>query len=81
MPGAPERTILAKQWSEFTYEEKREERCKRWLSPAGVNFNSPEARKKIPVQSHAFDEGHQDGNPRSAPVTIPSGTYVPAGRY
>ena len=37
---------MAKQWSEFTREEKREERFQRWLSPAGVNFISPEAGKK-----------------------------------
>jgi hypothetical protein len=50
---------LAKQWSEFTWEEKREERFKRRLSPACVNFNGPEAGIKIPGQSHAADEGHQ----------------------
>ena len=34
---------MKKNWSELSPEEKREQRFKRWLSPEGVNFNSPEA--------------------------------------
>jgi uroporphyrinogen-III decarboxylase len=36
---------MEKNWSEFTPDEKREERFKRWLSPEGINFISPEAER------------------------------------
>ena len=36
---------MEKEWSELSLEEKRAERFNRWLSPKGVNFNSPEAEE------------------------------------
>ena len=35
---------MAEEWAEMTWEEKREERFQRWLSP-GIKFDSPEAEK------------------------------------
>ncbi len=67
---------MAKQWSEFTREEKREERFKRWLSPAGVNFNSPEAGKKYRAKATRLMKAIKMEVPDRVPVTIPSGTYV-----
>ncbi len=34
---------MDKNWNEMTLDEKREERFRRWLSPKGVDFISPEA--------------------------------------
>ncbi|MBP1622952.1 MAG: hypothetical protein H6Q07_972, partial [Acidobacteria bacterium] len=35
----------AKPWAEMTWQEKREERFKTWLSAPGVQFVSAEAEK------------------------------------
>jgi hypothetical protein len=37
---------MEKQWQEMTWQEKREERFKKWLATAGIKFESPEAEKK-----------------------------------
>jgi hypothetical protein len=34
-----------KAWADMTWQEKREERFKRWLSPKNVKFVSKEAEK------------------------------------
>ena len=41
----------AKTWAEMTWQEKREERFKRWLAAPGVQFVSAEAEKlyKLPA--------------------------------
>ena len=36
---------MEKNWSELTPDEKREARFKRWLSPDGINFISPDAER------------------------------------
>jgi len=36
---------MENKWADLSWEEKREERFKRWLSPTGVKFSSPEAEK------------------------------------
>jgi hypothetical protein len=69
---------LAKQWSEFTREEKREKRFKRWLSPAGVNFNSHAAKKRYLLKATRLMKAIKMEIPDRVPVTIPSGIYVPA---
>ena len=35
-----------KKWADLSPEEKREERFKRWLSPADVEFKSPKMLEK-----------------------------------
>ena len=35
----------AKPWAEMTWQEKREERFKRWLAAPGVKFVSAEAER------------------------------------
>ena len=35
-----------KQWSEMTWQEKREKRFNKWLYTGDINFSSPEAKKK-----------------------------------
>jgi hypothetical protein len=34
-----------RKWSDLSWQEKREERFKRWLSPDKVTFINPEAEK------------------------------------
>ena len=34
---------MEKKWEDFTLDEKQEEMFKRWLSPQGIEFSSPEA--------------------------------------
>lgn len=60
----------------MTREEKREERFKRWLSPADVKFNSPEARKKYQAKATRLMKAIKMEIPDRVPVTIPSSSYV-----
>jgi uroporphyrinogen-III decarboxylase len=66
---------LAKQWSELAREEKREERFKRWLSPAGVKFGSPAAKKRYQSKATRLMKAIKMEIPDRVPVTIPSSTY------
>jgi hypothetical protein len=38
---------MVKKWAELSPDERREERFKRWLSPANVNFSTAAAEKTI----------------------------------
>jgi hypothetical protein len=67
---------LVKEWSEFTPEEKREERFQRWLSPAGVNFVSPEAASKYRARATRLMKAIKMEIPDRVPVTIPSSSYI-----
>jgi uroporphyrinogen-III decarboxylase len=64
------------KWSEMTWEEKREERFTRWLSP-GVKFSSPEAEKLYRERVTRFIKTIKLEEPDRVPVMLPAGN-IPA---
>ena len=67
---------MKKQWSEMTWQEKREERFKRWLSPPGVKFNSPEAGKKYKARATRMMKAIKMEIPDRVPVHLATGSIV-----
>jgi len=63
-----------KQWPDMTWEERREERFKRWLSP-DVRFNSPEAEKLYKERVTRFIKVIKLEEPDRVPVALPSGFF------
>jgi uroporphyrinogen-III decarboxylase len=61
---------MTKQWKEMTWEEKREERFKRWLSP-GIKFVTPEAEKLYKERVTRFTRAIKLEKPDRVPVMIP----------
>ncbi len=70
---------MEKKWSEFTPEEKREARFKRWLSPENTDFVSPEAERLYKERVSRFIDAVNLKEPDRVPV-LQSGGCVPA-RY
>ncbi len=65
-----------KNWADMSWEEKREERFKRWLSP-DVKFVSPEAEKAYKERVTRFIRVIKLEEPDRVPVFLPTG-YLPA---
>ena len=63
-------------WADMTWEEKREERFKRWLSP-DVKFVSKEAKKLYKERVTRFIKVIKLEEPDRVPVLLPAG-YLPA---
>jgi hypothetical protein len=70
---------MKENWSELSPEEKREKRFKRWLSPDGVKFNSPEAETSYKERVTRLIDAISLREPDRVPVIANSG-HVPA-RY
>jgi len=68
---------MEKKWADLSWEEKREERFKRWLSPAGVKFSSPEAEKLYKERVNRFIKAIKLEEPDRVPVILPAGN-IPA---
>ena len=66
-----------KKWAEMTWQEKREERFKKWLDAPGVEFDSPEAKKKYRERVTRFIKVIKIEEPDRVPVILPAG-YLPA---
>ncbi len=64
-------------WSELSWEEKREERFKKWLDAPGVDFISPEAEKKYRERVKRYIKVFKLEEPDRVPVNLPAG-YLPA---
>ena len=64
-----------KQWSEMTWQEKREERFKRWLNPPDAEFVSPEAEKLYKERVTRFIRAIKMEEPDRVPVMLPTGNY------
>jgi uroporphyrinogen-III decarboxylase len=62
-------------WSEMTWQERREERFKRWLSPPNVKFISPEAEKLYKQRTTRFIKAIKLEEPDRVPVLLPVGNY------
>lgn len=67
---------MAKEWSAMTWQERREERFKRWLSPIDVKFNSPEAEKIYRARATRMMKAIRMEIPDRVPVHIPTGSIV-----
>jgi uroporphyrinogen-III decarboxylase len=65
---------MAKDWSEMTIEEKRQERFKRWLTP-DVKFASPEAEKGYQARVTRFIKAINLEEPDRVPVMLPEGFF------
>ncbi len=65
---------MEKQWAEMTWQEKREERFNRWISP-DIEFESPEAEKFYKERTTRFIKTIKLEEPDRVPVALPSGVY------
>ncbi len=65
----------AKKWEEMTWQEKREERFKRWLNPPDVKFISPGAEKLYKERATRFIKAIKLEEPDRVPVMLPTGNY------
>ena len=66
-----------KKWADLSWEEKREARFKRWLSPTGVKFSGPEAEKLYKERVTRFIKAIKLEEPDRVPVILPAGN-IPA---
>jgi len=62
-------------WEKLTWQEKREERFKKWLEAPGVTFNSPAAKKAYQERVTRFIKVIKLEEPDRVPVMLPSGYY------
>ena len=63
-----------KNWAEMTWEQKREERFKRWLSP-DIKFKNGEAEKLYKERTTRFIWAIKLEEPDRVPVLLPSGFF------
>jgi hypothetical protein len=68
---------MEKKWPGMSWQEKREERFKRWLSPPGATFDSPEAEKAYKERVTRFIKAIKLEEPDRVPVMLPV-EYLPA---
>jgi uroporphyrinogen-III decarboxylase len=64
-------------WSTLTWQQKREERFKKWLDAPGVKFDSPAAQKAYKERVTRFIKAIKLEKPDRVPVMLPAG-YFPA---
>jgi hypothetical protein len=68
---------MGQNWAELSPDEKREVRFKRWLSPPGVEFTSPEAQKIYQARVTRLISAIKLEEPDRVPVMLPPG-FSPA---
>lgn len=64
-----------KQWSDLSWQEKREVRFQRWLSPTNVKFVSPEAETLYKQRVTRFIKAIKMEEPDRVPVMLPVGNF------
>lgn len=64
-----------KPWAEMTWQERREERFKRWLEAPGVKFISAEAEKLYKERVLRFIRAIKLEEPDRVPVMLPIGSF------
>jgi uroporphyrinogen-III decarboxylase len=64
-----------KKWENMTWQERREERFNRWLSPRNVKFVSSEAEKLYRERVTRFIKAIRLEEPDRVPVILPVGFY------
>jgi len=67
---------MDKQWVDMSWEERREERFKKWLNPTGVKFRSLEVEKKYKARATRMIKAIKMEIPDRVPVHIPAGSIV-----
>ena len=67
---------MEKQWSEMTWQERREQRFKKWLSPTDVKWSNPEAQKKYQARATRMMKAIKMEIPDRVPVHITGGSMV-----
>jgi hypothetical protein len=67
---------MEKQWSEMTWQERREQRFKKWLSPTDIKWSSPEAQKIYQVRATRMIKAIKMEIPDRVPVHITGGSMV-----
>jgi uroporphyrinogen-III decarboxylase len=80
---------MEKNWADLSWEEKRDERFKKWLTSPDINFSSPEAEKAYNTRLKRIADVYQVKEPDRVPVqmffgVLPlkwAGTTLRAGMY
>ena len=67
---------VVKNWSEMTWQERREERLKKWLSPQDVKWGSLEAAKKYKDRATRMMKAIKLEIPDRVPLHITGGSMV-----
>ena len=67
---------MTKEWAELSPAEKREERFKRWISPPGANFASPQSAKAYKERTTRLTRALQLKEPDRVPVFLPAGLFA-----
>jgi hypothetical protein len=67
--------VETKNWADMTWQERREERFKRWLNPPDVKFVSQEAEKLYQERVTRFIKAIKLEEPDRVPVMLPTGNY------
>ena len=67
---------MVKEWAELTPAEKREERFKRWISPPGARFASPDAAKAYRERTTRLARALNLQEPDRVPVFLPAGFFA-----
>ncbi|MBN1160418.1 MAG: hypothetical protein JXA17_00505, partial [Dehalococcoidales bacterium] len=68
---------MEKTWAELSREQKQEERFKKWLSPPGVTFASPQVEKAYKERVTRFIKAFTLQKPDRVPFILPSmGLYA-----
>jgi hypothetical protein len=67
---------MEKQWSEMTWQERREERFKKWLTPPGVKFPSAEIEKKYKERLTRMIKAIKMEIPDRVPMHLAASSFV-----
>ena len=67
---------MVKTWDQMSWQEKREERFKKWLSPKDIKFSSPAAARKYRERATRMIKAIKMEVPDRIPVHIPGGSIV-----
>ena len=66
---------MEKKWIELSSDEKREERFKKWLSPASVKFSTPKSEKVYKEKVQRLIDVIQLKKPDRVPVMLPIANF------
>jgi uroporphyrinogen-III decarboxylase len=67
---------MEKQWVDMTWQEKREERFKRWLDASDVKFSSKEAAKKYKASATRMIKAIKLEVPDRVPVHLAANSFI-----
>ena len=62
-------------WSELTWQQKRDERFRQWINPDDVNFVSPEAEKNYKARATRLAKAAKLEIPDRVPCMVPTGWF------